>query len=152
MRFPYLTVPALRPVYPLGGIRVRHVPAIEVRLLGPGGVFDRLCRLDSGADDTIFPEWVAQRIGLDLTNAPWGESSPVGGSALYYRYATVSLRLDDGRENCEWKAIVGFLPNLRGGLLGVSGFFQFFDVTLFGSRRESELIPNTAFTGRHVVP
>jgi hypothetical protein len=154
MRFPFQTFATNRPVYPLGGIRVRHIPVFSVNVIGPLGNEMVDCRLDPGADDTIIPEWVAQRIGVDLTNAPWGESNPIAGTPLRYPCATVTLRLDDGRETCEWKAIVGFLnlPSVRWGLLGLTGFLQFFDTTLFGSRREVVLSPNTAFTGRHVKP
>ncbi len=154
MRFAFQTVPTNRPVDSAEGIRVRHVPIMSVRLLGPLGLFDWDGRVDSGADDTIFPEWIAQRIGVDLTKAPWGESGSVGGSPIRYRYATVTLYLTDQVESCEWKAIVGFvnLPNMRWGLPGNAGCQQFFDMALFGSRREIELRPNTASTGRHWTP
>ncbi len=122
MRFAYQTLPTLRPVYPLGGIRVRHLPACAVVVSGPLGDGLVNCRLDSGADDTIFPEATAQQLGIDLTNAPWGESSPVAGSPARYRYATITLRSNDGPAHCEWKAIVGFinLPNMRWGFAGLS--------------------------------
>lgn len=111
-------------------------------------------RLSPGADDTIFPKSVAQQLGLDLSQAPWGESSPVSAALVRYRYATVTLHLSDGVEACTWPAIVGFLPasSMRWALLGLTGFLQFFDATFFGSRKEGVLAPNTAFTGRHPVP
>jgi len=51
MRFPYQTIATLRPVYPLGGIRVRHIPAVTVSVGGPLGDRGVDCRLDAGADE-----------------------------------------------------------------------------------------------------
>src|SRR5262245_23396883 len=110
MRFPYTPFPTRRPVYPLGGIAVRHLPTRAIPVLGPSGDSAEHAPLDTGAGDTIFSERVAQALGLDLSHAPWGASNPVGGPALRYRYAPVTMRLSDGVETCVWQAIVGFLP------------------------------------------
>src|SRR5947209_8410958 len=72
-----------------------------------GRVIDGIA--DSAADDTVFPLWVAQRVGIDLRNAPTGEGLAVGGATVTYRYVHVMLRISDGRETCVWPAIVGFL-------------------------------------------
>jgi hypothetical protein len=40
---------------------------------------------------------------------------------------------------------------MRWALLGHSGFLEFFDVQLLGARRETLIIPNTAFAGQHSV-
>jgi len=67
-------------------------------------------------------------------------------------YASVTMLLTDGYESCEWDAIVGFstVP-MRWALLGHAGFLEFFDVELFGARREVTIKPNSAFAGLHVV-
>jgi hypothetical protein len=65
-------------------------------------------------------------------------------------WAPVTLLLSDGYETCEWDAIVGFSATpMRWTLLGHAGFLEFFDVQLLGSRRETIIVPNTAFAGQH---
>ena len=52
MQFPYLSLPTRRPVYPLGGIWVRHRPIIHVQLVGPLGLRSFDCSLDPGTDES----------------------------------------------------------------------------------------------------
>jgi hypothetical protein len=108
--------------------------------------------LDCGSDDTIFPHWIARRLGINLSGAPQGEAHPIGGTAIPFPYAAVTLRLTDGIETCEWRAFVGFvdLP-LRWALLGNTGTLDFFDVELRGTRREVFINPNSSFAGGHIV-
>jgi hypothetical protein len=152
MRFPYLPLPTRQPVSSLGGARVRFRPIVAVRLFGLLGsrLYDGC--LDSASDDTLFPRFLAQTLGIDLTGAPQGEARPVSGLVIPYRYSQVTLRVTDGQEECEWAAIVGFadLP-LRWALLGHAGFLDFFDTDLRGARREVVLTPNLSFPGRHTV-
>jgi hypothetical protein len=146
--FAYMPLPTKGPVSSLGGAMLRYRPIVPVRVFGPLGsqLFDGC--LDCGADDTIFPSSLARKLGIDLTGAAHGEAHPVGGTTLPYLYATVTLRVSDGVETCEWKATVGFvnLP-LRWALLGHAGFLDFFDTDLRGARREVFLAPNSAFPG-----
>jgi hypothetical protein len=152
MRFRYVSLTTRLPVYPLGGVRVRHRPLLAVEITGP--LRSRLldASLDSGSDDTIFPDYLAPFLGVDLANAPEGESRAVGGVPNAYRYASVTLRLTDGSEECEWEATVGFIAApLRWSILGLTGVLQFFDVQLLGARREVILTPNSSFPGRHTA-
>ena len=152
LKFPYLPLATRQPIPALGGAQVRYRPILSVRLFGPLGsrLFDGC--LDCASDDTLFPQALAQSLGIDLTGAPKGESRPVDGVAIPYLYARVRLRISDGWEQCEWEATVGFANlQLRWALLGHAGFLDFFDTTLFGSRREAILTPNSSFSGQHLV-
>ncbi|HZY88184.1 MAG TPA: aspartyl protease family protein [Gemmataceae bacterium] len=152
MGFPYLPVALPGPVYSLGGQTTRHYPVLPATVSTQAGVVLRDGLLDSGAADTIFPVAVAQKLGIDLRNAPTGQARQAGGGPLTYHFAAVTLRISDGQETCEWPAIVGFVAApMRWALLGQTGFLQFFDVTLFGARRAVELTPNATFPGRHTV-
>jgi hypothetical protein len=152
MRFPYLAHRVGRPVYPLGGALVRHYPVLSVTLTGPAGSYPKDALVDSAADDTIFPLAIAEKVGIDLSGAPTGGAQPVGGGSLVYRYAQVTLGVSDGRETCEWSAIVGFIDlPLRWALLGQTGFLQFLDANLLGAAREVVLTPNANFAGQHTV-
>jgi hypothetical protein len=147
--FPYLPLPTKGPIPSLGGATVRHRPIVSIRVFGSLG--SRLFEgcLDCASDDTIFPLSLARRVGIDLTGAPRGEAQPVGGMIVPFSYATVTLRLTDGFEICEWQATVGFvdLP-LRWALLGNAGFLDFFDTELRGARREVLITPNNLFPGQ----
>jgi hypothetical protein len=109
MRFRYTAQQVGRPVYPLGGTSIRWRPLVcaLAGLTAPQLAVD--CLVDSAADDTILPVWVAHRLGIDLSNAPIGTARAVGGVPMTYRYAHLRLRLSDGVETCGWTAIVGFL-------------------------------------------
>jgi len=104
--------------------------------------------LDIGADDTVFPEAVAVRIGVDLTNAPSGVGEGVGLNSLPLRYAEVTLRIADNQEQREWRGWVAFTPApLRRPLLGFAGFLQFFTATFHGDREEVDLTVNSLYPG-----
>ncbi len=113
MKFQYLKMDTNAPVFPLGGVTHRFRPVIEIGIIGPGNalVFGRAI-LDSGADDTVFPISWADRLGIDLTNAPLGKATAANGTSFQYRYAEVGLQLTtDADEKITWKAIVGFAGN-----------------------------------------
>jgi hypothetical protein len=152
VRFAYLPLPTRRPVYALGGVRVRYRPIIPVQIILPQGLpaFDAC--IDCASDDSVFPMRLARRLGIDLTNAPEGQVQAVAQSALPVKYARVTLLLADGFESCQWHAIVAFADvPLRWALLGHAGFLQFFDVNLRGALREVVVVPNGSFSGQHVI-
>jgi hypothetical protein len=123
-----------------------------VGVQGPSGIRVVPSRLDCGSDDTIFPLWLAARIGLDLTGTPLGESQGVGGTVLTYPCALVTLRISDGKESCVWQATVGFIDSTRrNGLLGLAGFLDFFDANMLGAAFELHLTPNGSFPGQHII-
>jgi hypothetical protein len=105
-------------------------------------------KLDTGADDSIFPAWVAAHIGLNLQQAPTGQATGLGSVSVPARYAQVRLRIARGGEQREWPAWVAFthLP-LGRPLLGFAGFLQFFTATFHGDREEAELTVNALYPG-----
>jgi hypothetical protein len=152
MRFAYHRYPSSQFVHPLGGWW-RDYPMCDVSV-GCNSVFKaQSVVFDTGSDDTIFPLALAQRLGIDLSNAPTGQALGIGGGTVTFHYAQVLLRLSDGVEHAEWSALVGFAPiSMRRGLLGRTGFHQFFDVTYRGEAREVALLPNGSFAGAYLRP
>ena len=143
LRFPYKLYPTRRPVIALGGRAVRPKPVLTVGVIGPLSARAVQGLLDTGADDTVVHESVATSIGTDLSAAPMGSATGVGGSVVPVRFAEVTLRLASGYDQCEWRAWVGFTPaRLHWALLGFAGFLQFFTATFHGDREEVELTPN----------
>src|ERR1017187_4110259 len=150
MRFPYLPSAVKTPIPSLGGSLIRPRPIIAVRVFGPGGsqLIDGL--LDNGSDDTVFEEWFAALIGVDLTKAVHRDIGLVGRvQPVRVKYVTVNLRVTDGsQEIFEWSSVVGFTPTkLRYPLFGYAGFLQFFNAEFRGDDREVILMPNAAFPG-----
>lgn len=136
------------PVWPLRGRVGRPRPIVYITVIGPLGTSLEEALLDTGSDDTVFPEGVATIIGLDLTNAPTGSASGVGMTVATIRYAEVTLRLTDGLEFREWPARVGFTPApIKRSLLGFAGFFQFFTAAFDGDREQVELTVNATYPG-----
>jgi hypothetical protein len=153
MRFSYRRLLTLKPVYPLGGVSARYKPILTATIASPLGNWASACLVDSGADDTVFPDTIAHQLGIDLSGAPEGESFQAAGQPVTYRYAPVRFHLSDGMETCDWDAIVGFVAAaMRWPLLGHAGFLQFFDVTFLGHAQELILAPNPSFSGQHTVP
>ncbi len=149
LRYRYKLLAVPQPVWSLGGRFVRPKALIEVTVIGPAETRARLALVDQGSDDTVFPDLLAAQIGLDLTNAPAGSGSGVGGQKLALRYAEVTLRITDGKEQREWPARVGFTAaSLRYPLLGFAGFLQFFSALFLGDREEFELTVNSLYPGR----
>ncbi len=128
MRVRYLAGTAKTPQPSLGGGGVRYRPITAVRVSGPGGswILDGL--LDSGSDDTVFPEWVAPMIGVDLAQAVSLDIQLAGrGKPIRYRYCSIKLRITDGKqETYEWDAIVGFVAvPMKFPLFGAVRFVEF---------------------------
>jgi len=148
MRFSYKQFPAKVPVVSLGGRTVRPRPFLWVTLITPTALRLRYCLLDTGSDDTVFPESVAHQLGIDLTNTPVGTASGTGMAIAAIRYAEAKLRVSDGREFREWTARVGFTRTpLKQPLLGYAGFLQYFTATFHGDLEEVELAVNSGYPG-----
>lgn len=151
MRVPYLEGKVKTPHPALGSGLVRYRPIMAVRVAGPGGSWILDALLDTGSDETIFPEWVSAVLGLDVTAAESREIILAGrAKPLQCRYLPVQLRITDGKqETYEWDAIVGFVAvPVKYPLLGQAGFLQHLDVNFQGADHFAELIPNWAFPGK----
>jgi len=147
----YLAGKAKTPQMTLGGGLIRYRPIMAVRISGPGGSYFLDGLLDTGSDETIFPEWVAAMIGVDLSLGADQEVHLAGrGKPIRCRYLSATILITDGKqETIEWEAVVGFVAvPLRCPLLGQAGFLEFFDVAFQGANHEAELIPNKSFSGR----
>lgn len=146
--FPYQPLKAKKPVVSLNGRTSRPKPLIPITVIGPTGTSLEAALLDPGADDTVFPETVAQKVGLDLAQAPEGEAAGVGGVAVRLRYAEVTLRLATNTERREWRTWVAFTAaKLNRPLLGFAGCLQFFDALFLGQQEQVELTVNGLYPG-----
>jgi hypothetical protein len=131
---------------------VRWLPITPVRLIGSGYSWLRDGIRDTGAEDTIFDQWVAAMAGIDLTPAHERLVRLIGRKPVLCKFIGVDLRITDGaNETYEWSATVGFAAvPLRWALLGHAGFLQFFDADFRGADLEVMLTPNRTFAGRRI--
>ncbi len=92
--------------------------------------------VDSGAVNTLFPAWVAEAAGLDLTGADTLALN-VGGRSYEAKLATVRLQTGDH----VWEAEVGFCSawSIGWALAGHWGFFRFFNIAFRAVDHEFEL-------------
>jgi hypothetical protein len=152
VKFAYAPLTVRTPSPAMRGAKVRYRPIVPIHILAPVMLPPVDACIDCAADDTVFPPHLAVRLGLDPAVAQQGQVRSIGGTIVNVIYAQATLLLSDGYETCEWDTIVGFstVP-MRWALLGHAGFLEFFDVHLFGARREAVVAPNAAFSGQHVV-
>jgi hypothetical protein len=126
---------------------------MAVRLTGARGsqIGDGI--LDTGADETVFEEYVATVIGVDFAGAVERTVGLAGRPGpVRCRYAAVQLRISDGlQETYEWTAVVGFVAvRLHYHLLGHAGFLEYFDAEFRGADRTAILTPNRTFPGSRI--
>ena len=132
---------------------IKGRPTIQVALIGSlSRSIVLTATLDTGADVSLVPASLAERLGINLDNInPVNYTAANGTSGCYYP-AMVSLKIvsigDDYVANLEWNSIVGFShTRTEPGLIGHDFALTYFDVTFFGSDQCVVLSPNSTFTG-----
>jgi hypothetical protein len=132
---------AFREVLEPADAGARPRPIVDVVVEGLD-IAPQACLIDSGATAVRMGTHVADICGIDLAGSP---ESPiaVGGSLVRGRMAEVSLRVSDGRDAHEWTAPVWFCEPWQPafGLLGLTGFFDHFLVTIASYEERIELAP-----------
>jgi hypothetical protein len=124
-----------------GSASVRPRPIVDVVVEGLD-IAPQACLLDSGATAVRFGIDVAEVCGVDLRAAPTTQLA-VGGARVSARMAEVSLQIADARESYAWSAPVWFCEPWTPafGLLGLTGFFDHFEVTIASYEERIELTP-----------
>jgi hypothetical protein len=121
---------------------------VSITLIGPSGSYLMDGLIDSGSDETIFPEFVAGIVGIDLSGATSLPTRGIGAGSVVVRFVDVTLRIADSHERHEWSALVGFAPlGRRIAILGFAGFLQYFTATLHGDLERLELTVNALYPG-----
>jgi hypothetical protein len=124
-----------------GATKVRARPIIDVVVEGLD-IAPQACLLDSGATAVRFGAYVAELCGIDLSEAPETRLA-VGGNIVSALMAEVHLFIEDESANYGWTAPVWFCepwtPSF--GLLGLTGFFDHFEVTIASYEDWVELKP-----------
>ena len=131
------------------GSRVRWRPFVRIRIIGSNGrsrSSDRAL-IDSGADDTLFPLFVAQVLGVSLL-PDRGQSHTWRGTRYQLHFGRVHLELTDDISVWRWPAIVAFTEAaIRYPLLGHCGFMEYIETRFLDADRTVELEPNAWYPG-----
>lgn len=135
MRFRFREIPDPGPT------RVRARPIVDVVVEGLD-IAPQACLLDSGATAVRFGAYVAELCGIDLSGAPEAQLA-VGGNIVKALMAEAHLFVQDESTSYGWTAPVWFcepwIPSF--GLLGLTGFFDQFEVTIASYEEWVELKP-----------
>jgi hypothetical protein len=152
MKFPYQSsfiIGAAPPSFAPGST-LRWRPFAPVNILHPVTKIRRQFNralMDTGADQTVFPERLLTTLGLTPIPAP-GQAMVWRGVSYPMKFAEAQLVLTDGVEEYRWNAVVGFssapIPYI---VLGQAGCLDFFNVHFFGYDRYTEIEKNAAFPG-----
>ena len=148
MIFPIRRFPLSRPdpVHPDRRYRLR--PVIPLLVAGPGGRVLCSPTVDTGAASILLPRADGDRIGI-TSFVSTGTLFGVGTSRsapLTVDYAEVLLRVWQGDEVCQWKAVVGFTEARMSsdGLFGIFGGLEYFHTTLDVFANQLSLIPRVS--------
>jgi hypothetical protein len=124
-----------------GAASVRPRPIVDVVVEGLD-IAPHACLIDSRATAVRFGLHVAELSGIELSGADERRIA-VGGALVRARMASVSLRVADAVESHSWEAPVWFcdpwVPAF--GLLGLTGFFDHFEVIVAAYEERLELNP-----------
>lgn len=124
-----------------GTDEARARPIVDIVVEGLD-IAPQACLLDSGASAIRLGMHVAELCVVDLSKAPQTQLA-VGGAAVTSRMGEVGLLVEDGFESYAWTAPVWFcdpwVPSF--GLLGLTGFFDHFEVTIASYEEWIELTP-----------
>lgn len=102
MTFPYVESLLITP--DTGDAISMFRPEIWVQLHGPDGDTCAVSVLvDTGADHSILPEWVA--VALEVSTQPClgPASTGISGSGLSLQHGVVEFEIDDGSESHRWE-------------------------------------------------
>lgn len=115
-------------------------PVIPVTLKYGGTEIGYHVLVDSGADMCLFHAEIGEAIGIDISKGKRREVFGVGGKASIYYQHSVTIAVGGWEYDIE----AGFLPTIGGrivpyGIVGQTGFFEFFKVIFDKSSGEVEL-------------
>lgn len=124
MRFNFREIPDA------GRTTVRARPIVDLVVEGLD-IAPQACLLDTGATAIRLGAHVAELCGIDITKSIETKLA-VGGALVTARMAIVSLQVTSQQDTHQWSAPVWFCEPWTPafGLLGLTGFFDQFHVTI----------------------
>jgi hypothetical protein len=122
---------------------VTYRPEANISVRGDAGEVFLRSLIDTGADHTVLPMSVADKVGAQLLFEEENTAKGVGGHEISIIPGRVQLKLISSDDACEWTAIVAFAdferPEDECSLLGHAGCLEYFFAAFDGVERVVEL-------------
>jgi hypothetical protein len=126
-----------------------HRPEVILRILGDSNEVYLTALVDTGADETILPLWVAEVTGAELHPDEITQAIGIAGQQLEVVAGTVQLELVGDDESFGWPATIGFAhfesPDDEYAILGHAGCLNLFTLTFDAEKREVTITTNANF-------
>lgn len=116
-------------------------PVIPIKVKNRNQEIGYYVLIDSGADICLFNAEIGEIIGLDIKKWKIKEVFGIGGKASFYYLHKIKIEVGDW----EYEIDAGFMPSISGslgmpyGVVGQSGFFEYFKVIFDRAKEEIEL-------------
>lgn len=127
-------------------------PEIPIRIIGNAGDAFLWALVDTGSDELLLPQSVANRINATQHAGMNWKIEGIGGQQVSVTLGDVELELRGGGQTFRWPAKVGFVayanPQDEAVVLGRTGFLEHFRVTFDGHQHELEIQVTPAFPGK----
>jgi hypothetical protein len=128
------------------GVIVVYRPRVPVRVYGPNGMARYIAIVDTGSDRSLFPDSVANDVGISLDYVAFERVTSYGGKTLHAKIVNATIELTGGIDAIRWDAQIGFVtfddPDDEVLILGHVGCLDFFTATFDGKSKWLELNPN----------
>ncbi len=115
-------------------------PLVPLEIFGPSASENIAGLADTGADDTLLPEYFINKLGVVIRSGDRAMISGLGGSFVV-QYSLLDMEIATSDEVYRWSARVGFHAGHQ-IVLGHQGFFDGFTASFNGRRRLLTLTPN----------
>jgi hypothetical protein len=126
-------------------------PEILVRVIGSTSEALLMALIDTGADECVLPESLAEVIGVTLDQMHTVRATGVGGHPIDLVPGDVEFELSDDTQRCRWSIRVGFArfehPEDECAILGNVGALEYFTATFDAVGQCGSLAVNSRFPG-----
>jgi hypothetical protein len=140
---------------PTNRIGVVRRPEVLLRVRVGKSVRSVLALVDTGADESVLPLSLAERIGAAIDTSKAVQAAGVGGQIIELLPAIVDLEVTNSLDSYKWRAVVGFarFDNAEDecAILGHVGALEFFTATFDGEAYRLTLLPNATFPDNAVA-
>ena len=141
MKFPYSSY-EVEPTAAHADVSVVYRPVIPFRGIGKTDVAVFYGLLDTGADETVLPQAIADLIGVVVDPTQTSVATSASGE-LPIVYGKVTLEIGKGKGRYRWQATVGVVNQpWQEAILGHAGFLHYFNAVFSWSKREVRLTRN----------
>ena len=100
-----------------------HRPILPIQIFGPAGSDEDEGLVDTGSDDTLFPDDRIGKLGVTIKPGDHAVIAGIEGSLTLVRYGAVDLAIPGPGGGTRWSARVGFHSGQK-VVLGLGGSLE----------------------------